>query len=99
MDSLFALMYEKKPCFPQWRSQLEVLFDCHRVLDFWPTARFPAPGELIDDNQRYASVAALRADRPLSGVRSRSAGSRHEAPSIKKLLDLLTPHGSFFVHD
>lgn len=35
--------------FPQWRSQLEVLFDCHRVLDLWPVTRFPVPGELVDD--------------------------------------------------
>lgn len=35
--------------FPQWRPQLEVLFDCHRVLDPGPAARFPAAGELVDD--------------------------------------------------
>ncbi len=35
--------------FPQWRSKLEVLFDCHHVLDLWPEARFPVAGELVDD--------------------------------------------------
>jgi serine/threonine protein kinase/Flp pilus assembly protein TadD len=35
--------------FPQWRPQLEVLFDCHRVLDPSPAARFPAVGEVMDD--------------------------------------------------
>jgi eukaryotic-like serine/threonine-protein kinase len=35
--------------FPQWRSQLEVLLDCHRVLDLWPAAQFPGAGELVDD--------------------------------------------------
>jgi serine/threonine protein kinase/tetratricopeptide (TPR) repeat protein len=35
--------------FPQWRPQLEVLFDCHRILDPRSAVRFPAAGELVDD--------------------------------------------------
>jgi serine/threonine protein kinase len=35
--------------FPQWRPQLEILFDCHCVLDPSPVAQFPAAGEFVDD--------------------------------------------------
>ena len=35
--------------FPQWQPQLEVLFDCHRVLAPRAAPCFPASGETVDD--------------------------------------------------
>src|SRR5438876_4404423 len=38
--------------FPQWRAQLQVLLDCHELLEQPPPAhRFPDPGEMLGDFQ------------------------------------------------
>jgi serine/threonine protein kinase len=43
--------------FPQWRPQLEVLFDCQRVLGpRCPAPQFPAPGEALGDFRILAEL-------------------------------------------
>ena len=49
--------------FAQWRPQLEVLFDCHRILSHRPAPRFPRAGEVIDDFRLLAKLGSGRLGR------------------------------------
>lgn len=66
--------------FPQWRPQLEVLFDCHRVLALDPRARFPAADEVVDD---FLLIAELGRG-ALGRVFLASQGSLADRPVVLK---------------
>jgi serine/threonine protein kinase len=60
--------------FAQWRSQLEVLFDCHRVLAPWPAPRFPAAGDFVDEFELVTELGRGKLGRVFLAKQSTLAG-------------------------
>ena len=49
--------------FAEWRPQLEVLLDCHRILSRRPAPQFPRAGDVIDDFRLLAKLGSGRLGR------------------------------------
>lgn len=63
--------------FPQWRPQLEVMFDCQRLLDpRQPSPRFPSAGETLGDFLLLAELGR-GAQGPVFLANQLSLGDRH----------------------